>query len=61
MDAVPAQADRELVRAQLAGVEEAEHLDPVEVGAEQLAVLADVVLAQVPGVVGLLGARAAPA
>ena len=61
MDAVPAEPDRELVRAELAGVEEAEDLDPLEVRLEQLAVLRLVVLAQVPGVVGLLGARRARA
>ena len=42
--------------AQLAGVEEAEDLDLGEGRLEQLAVLLDRVLAQVPGVVGLLGA-----
>ena len=57
MEAVPARADGELVQAQLAGVEQAEQLDGGEVRLQQGAVLADVVLAQVPGVVGLLGAR----
>src|SRR6266550_4937563 len=45
VDAVPARADRELVEAELAGVEEAEELDALEVGLEQVAVLAGVVLA----------------
>jgi hypothetical protein len=57
VDAVPADADGELVCAQLAGVEEAEQLDAAEVGLEQLPVLALVVLPQVPGVVGLFGVR----
>src|SRR5829696_4986238 len=56
MDAIPAEPDRQLVGAQLAGVEETEQLDAREVGLEQLAVLALVVFAQVPGVVGLLRA-----
>src|SRR5688572_23843254 len=53
VEAVPARLDRELVQAELARVEEAEQLDPLEVRFEQLPVLALVVLAQVPGVVGL--------
>ena len=57
MDAVPAGMDRELVGTQLAGVEETENLDPAKAGLEQLAVLGDRVLAQVPRVVGLLRAR----
>src|SRR6188472_932105 len=57
VDAVPAYADGELVGAQLAGVEDPEELDLLEVRLEQLAVLMLVVLAQVPGVVRLLGAR----
>src|SRR5262245_56247956 len=56
MGPVPAGADRDLVGAQLARVEEAEELHPGEVGREELPVLADVVLAQVPRVVRLLGA-----
>ena len=57
MDAVPPQPDGELVRAELAGVKETEQVDAAEVGLEQLAVLPLVVLAQVPGVVGLLRTR----
>src|SRR5215213_568648 len=49
MDGVPAQSDRDLVRAQLAGVEEAEQLDRVEVGLAELAKLRRPVLAHVPG------------
>src|SRR4051794_29530803 len=56
MDPVPARPDRELMGAQLAGVKEAEQLDACEMRFEQIAVLAGVVLAQVPGVVGLLRA-----
>ena len=40
MDAVPAEPDGELVDAQLAGVEEAEELDLLEMRLEQRAVLA---------------------
>src|SRR3954467_2994752 len=57
MDPIPARSDRELVCPQLAGVEQAEQLDAREVRLEEVAVLARVVLAQVPGVVGLLRAR----
>src|SRR5882672_10190676 len=56
MDPVPAGADGELVSAELARMEEAEQLHASEVGLEQVAVLALVVLAQVPGVVRLLRA-----
>src|SRR6187551_1836912 len=49
--AVPAQADRDLVDAQLAGVEEAQHLDPLEVRLAEVAELRHAVLAQVPRVV----------
>src|SRR3954453_22388895 len=55
VDAVPARADRELVDAELSGVEDAEELDALEMGLEQVAVLAGVVLAQVPGIAGALG------
>src|SRR3954451_1483970 len=54
--AVPAELDRDLVGAQLAGVEEAEQLDPVEVRLAELAELGGTVLVHVPGVVGLLRA-----
>ena len=54
VDAVPAQLDRELVRAQLAGVEEAEQLDPREVRLAERPELRRAVLVHVPGVVGLL-------
>src|SRR6478609_4577858 len=57
VDPVPAEPDRDLVRAQLAGVEEAEQLDPGEVGGAKLAELGGAVLAHVPGVVGLLRSR----
>src|SRR3954469_9343907 len=49
--AVPAEPDRELVGAQLAGVEEAEQLDPGEVRLAELAELGGAVLLDVPGVV----------
>src|ERR1044072_8156157 len=52
---IPAKLDYDLVGAQLAGVEETEHLKPVEVGLTKLAELGGAVLAHVPGVVGLLG------
>src|SRR6187200_2104966 len=55
--AVPAQLYRDLVGAQLAGVEEAEHLDPGEVCLAEPAELLSAVLADVPGVVGLLRTR----
>ena len=55
VDAVPAELDRELVDAQLAGVEEAEDLDPLEVALTESAELLRPVLVQMPGVVGLLG------
>ena len=58
VEAVPSEADRGLVHLQLSGVEEAEHLDRVEVRRQQLAILADVVLDDVPGVLGLLDVRA---
>ena len=55
--AVPAEAlDRDLVRAQLAGVEEAEQVDAREVALAQLAVLVRLVLAHVPRVAGALRA-----
>src|SRR5262249_4408404 len=56
VDAIPAQPDGELMGLQLAGVEDAEQLDAREAGLEQGAVLALVVLTQMPGVVRLLGA-----
>src|SRR5436309_13584881 len=54
VDPVPAQLQRQLVGAQLAGVEEAVELDPREVGLAELAELGGAVLAHVPGVVRLL-------
>ena len=57
VDAVPAELDRQLVGAQLAGVEEAEQLDPGEVRLAERAELLGAVLVDVPGVVGLLGPR----
>src|SRR6478735_8880549 len=54
---VPAEPDRDLVRAELAGVEEAEQLDAPEVVLAQGAELLRAVLLEVPGVVRLLGAR----
>src|SRR5215211_2017092 len=57
MDAIPAGAKGELVRAQLAGVKNAQDLDPAEMRVEQLAVLGQGVLAKMPRILGLLGAR----
>src|SRR6478672_3381590 len=57
VDRVPAQPERQLVGAQLAGVEEAVQLDPGEVVLAEPAELLGPVLAQVPGVVGLLRPR----
>ncbi len=56
VDPVPAEPQRPLVDAQLPGVEDAEHLGAREVRLQERAVLGQGVLAQVPGVVGLLGA-----
>ena len=56
VDPVPAEPERPLVDAQLPGVEDAEHLGAREVRLQERAVLGQGVLAQVPGVVGLLGA-----
>src|SRR6266516_2455719 len=53
---VPAEPQRQLVDAQLAGVKDAEHLDAREVAPQELTVLGDRVLAQMPRVIGLLGA-----
>src|SRR4051812_40039524 len=50
VDAVPSEADGELVGPQLASVEQTEQLDACEMRPQQVAVLAGVVLAQVPGV-----------
>src|SRR6476619_4224225 len=55
VDPIPAQLQRQLVGAQLAGVEEAEELDPGEMRFAELAELRGLVLMHVPGVVGLLG------
>src|SRR6478752_4206743 len=57
VDRVPSEPDRDLVDAQLAGVEEAEQLDPLEVRLAELAELLLAVLLDVPGVVGLLSPR----
>src|SRR4051812_31427522 len=54
VDAVPAEPDRQLVCAQLAGMEETEQLDLWEVALAELAELLGAVLVDVPGVVGLL-------
>src|SRR4051812_1532578 len=54
MDPVPAGADRELVGAQLARVEEAQQLDASEMRLEELPVLARVGFAQGPRGVGFL-------
>src|SRR5215211_4664334 len=56
VDAVPAEAQRELVDAQLAGVVDAEGLHPREMPLEQGPELPERVFAQVPRVIGLLGA-----
>src|SRR4051794_9563127 len=57
VDRVPAEPDRELVQAQLAGVVEAVELDPGEVVLAETAELGGAVLVHVPGVVGLLRPR----
>src|SRR3954452_6036981 len=57
VDRVPAEPDRDLVDAQLSGMEEAEQLDPLEVRLAELAELLLPVLLEVPGVVGLLSPR----
>ena len=54
MDPVPAGLQRQLVQAQLAGVKYAVDLDRLELRRDQLAVLGGRVLAQMPGVFGLL-------
>src|ERR1700760_368895 len=54
VDTIPAQLQRQLVGAQLAGVEEAVDLSPREVRLAELAKLGGTVLVYVPGVVGLL-------
>src|ERR1700761_8113480 len=56
VDAVPAELQRPAVHPQLAGVEEAEDLDPAEVRLAERPELLRPVLLDVPGVVGLLGA-----
>src|SRR4051794_22941297 len=56
VDPVPAEAEGPLVDAQLSRVEDAEHLDAREIRRQKRAVLGQGVLAQMPGVVGLLGA-----
>src|SRR5919106_2031024 len=56
VQAVPPHLERDLVRPELAGVEQAQDLDGAEVGLQQPPVLAWRVLAKVPGVVRLLGA-----
>src|SRR5688500_17986870 len=50
VDTVPAEAQGQLVDAQLAGVKDAKHLDPREMGLQEGAVLGQRVLAKVPGV-----------
>src|SRR5262245_20796440 len=54
---VPAELDRQLVGAQLAGMKEAKQLDAEEVRLAELAELPRTVLVHVPRVVGLLRAR----
>src|SRR4051812_31253400 len=54
VEGVPAELDRDLVDAQLAGVKQAEQLDPLEVGLAERAELLMPVLLDVPWVVGLL-------
>ena len=56
MDPVPAQPDRALVDRELAGMEEPVDLDRAERRLEHGPVLGDRVLAEMPGVVRLLGA-----
>src|SRR3954454_25049397 len=55
VDPVPAEADRQLVRSQLARVVQPEDVYTREVRFEQLAVLGRVVFAEMPRVVRLLG------
>src|SRR4051795_13596188 len=50
---VPTETEGEVVGAKLAGVEEPQDLDPVKAGRQELPVLGQRVLAQVPGVIGL--------
>src|ERR1700733_11553452 len=57
VDRVPAELDRQLVGAQLAGVKEAVELDRGEMVPAEPAKLLGAVLVHVPGVVGLLGPR----
>src|SRR4051794_31969536 len=57
VDRVPAELDRQLVRAQLAGVEEAEQVDPLEVRLAERPELLGAILLHVPGIVGLLRPR----
>src|SRR4051794_6018418 len=52
--AVPAEHDRQLVDAQLAGVEKAIELDAGEMSLAESAELVGTVLVDVPGIVGLL-------
>src|SRR3954451_16005963 len=57
VDSVPARPQRELVEPQFSGVEDTQDLDPGEVGIEQLAVLGERVLPEMPRVLRLLRAR----
>src|SRR3954468_6158409 len=57
VDSIPAGPQRELVEPQLSGVEDAQDLDPREVGIEQIAVLGQRVLPEMPRVLRLFGAR----
>jgi hypothetical protein len=56
MQRIPAESQRELVQAQLAGVEDAVKLDVIEHRTAERLELVGPVLAQVDGVVGPLGA-----
>src|SRR5919198_4962966 len=53
VEAVPSHPERQLVCAQLAGMEHTQDLDLAEVAFEQLPVLTERVLAKVPGVLRL--------
>src|SRR5215208_502341 len=57
MGAIPSGAQRQVVEAQLEGMNDAQDLDSREVRLQQLAILAQRVLAQVPRILRLLGTR----
>src|SRR3954449_9761496 len=56
-DSIPAGPQREFVEPQFSGVEDTQDLDPREVRIEQLAVLGERVLPEMPRVLRLLRAR----